>query len=48
MAERHLNVVEDKLADLKRLASELRRLSASCNGRRSMAECRIIQALSSG
>ncbi|MFL6415762.1 MAG: MerR family DNA-binding protein [Bryobacteraceae bacterium] len=46
MAERHLKAVEDKLADLKRLASELRRLSASCNGRGSMAECRIIEALS--
>jgi DNA-binding transcriptional MerR regulator len=46
MAERHRKSVEDKIADLKRLASELRRISASCNGRRSMADCRIMEALS--
>ena len=46
LAERHLKSVEDKIADLKRLASELRRISASCNGRRAMADCRIIGALS--
>jgi DNA-binding transcriptional MerR regulator len=46
MAERHRQAVEKKIADLKRLASKLRRISASCNGRRTMAECRIIEALS--
>ena len=46
IAERHRRAVEEKIADLKRLASELRRISASCNGRRAMAECRIIEALS--
>ena len=46
IAERHLKDVEGKLADLKRLASELRRITASCNGTRPMAECRIIEALS--
>lgn len=46
MAERQRKAVEGKIADLKRLASELRRITASCNGRRSMAECRIIEALS--
>lgn len=46
MAERHREAVEDKIADLKRLVTELRRISASCNGRRTMAECRIIKALS--
>lgn len=46
IAERHRKAVEDKIADLKRLASELRRIGGSCNGRRSMAECRIIEALS--
>src|SRR5215471_1336555 len=46
IAERHRQAVEEKIADLKRLASELRRISASCNGRRKMAECRIIEALS--
>ena len=47
IANRQRKAVEDKIADLKRLAAELRRISASCNGRRAMAECRIIEALSS-
>ena len=46
IAERHLQSVEEKLAQLKRLASELRRISLSCNGSRPMAKCRIIEALS--
>lgn len=46
IAERHLRAIEDKLADLNRLASELSRISASCNGSRPMAECRIMEALS--
>lgn len=46
MAERHLATVEEKLADLNRLASELRRISGRCNGKRPMAECRILEALS--
>ncbi len=47
IAERQRKAVEDKISDLKRLASELRRIGACCNGRRPMAECRIIEALSS-
>jgi DNA-binding transcriptional MerR regulator len=46
IAERHLKDVEDKLADLKRLASELRRITSSCSGTRPMSECQIIEALS--
>ena len=46
IAERHLMDVEGKLADLKRLASELRRITSSCSGTRPMSECRIIEALS--
>ena len=46
VADQHRKSIEDKIADLKRLASELRRISASCNGRRKMADCRIIEALS--
>lgn len=46
MAERHLNEIEDKLADLKRLESEVRRISASCSGNRPIAECRIMEVLS--
>jgi DNA-binding transcriptional MerR regulator len=48
IAERHLKDVEGKLADLKRLASELRRITSSCSGTRPMSECRIIEALSTG
>jgi DNA-binding transcriptional MerR regulator len=47
IAEQHLQTIEDKLADLTRLASELRQIRASCSGSRPMAECRIIEALSS-
>lgn len=46
IAELQEKSVKDKISDLQRLAKELRRISASCNGRRSMAECRIIEALS--
>ena len=46
ISRRHLKDVESKLADLKRLASELRRITASCNGTRPISECRIIEALS--
>lgn len=41
----HLAEVEEKIADLQRLAGELRRLSTCCKGGR-VAECRIIEALS--
>ena len=47
IADRQRKAVEDKISDLKCLALELRRISASCNGRRAIAECRIIEALSS-
>ena len=46
IAERHSKAVEAKVADLKRLALELRRISSSCSGNKPMAECRIIEALS--
>ena len=46
IAERHLEVIQRKLADLKRLSSELRRISASCNGSSPTGECRILEALS--
>jgi Cu(I)-responsive transcriptional regulator len=45
VAASHLKEVESKIADLRRLASELRRLRSSCNGKRSSRECRIIAAL---
>src|SRR5882724_4747031 len=46
IAEQHRLTVEEKLADLTRLASELRRLSACCRGKGLIADCRIIEALS--
>jgi DNA-binding transcriptional MerR regulator len=46
LAKEHYKAIQDKLADLTRLASELERIAASCNGRRRMAHCRIIETLS--
>jgi len=48
IAEQHIEEIETKLADLTRLLSELRRIRSSCTGRRRMADCRIIEALSRG
>ena len=42
----HLTDIEQKIADLTRLAGELRRLSACCQGQGIIADCRIIEALS--
>ena len=42
----HLEDIEDKVRDLKRLTKELRRINSSCSGNKQMAECRIIEALS--
>jgi Cu(I)-responsive transcriptional regulator len=41
----HLNDVEQKIADLERLADELRRISTSCKADRRIADCRILEAL---
>lgn len=46
IAEQHIEEIEAKVVDLNRLLSELRRLRSSCSGRRRMADCRIIEALS--
>lgn len=46
IAEQHRRTVEEKLADLTRLAGELRRLSACRRGKGVIADCRIIEALS--
>ena len=48
LTARHLAETEEKLKDLRRLASELRRIHSSCNGKKNMADCRIIEALSNG
>jgi Cu(I)-responsive transcriptional regulator len=42
----HLAEIEQKIADLKRLAKELRRLNRCCHGNGIIADCRIIEALS--
>jgi Cu(I)-responsive transcriptional regulator len=46
IAKQHRRVIEEKLSDLTRLATELRRLSACCRGKGIIADCRIIEALS--
>ena len=42
---RHLSDIENKITDLKQLAKELRRITKSCQGGSTIAECRIIEAL---
>ena len=46
IAEQHRKAVEEKLDDLKRLLNELERISACCRGKGVIADCRIIEALS--
>jgi Cu(I)-responsive transcriptional regulator len=46
IAAQHLTEIEQKIADLTRLADELRRLSNCCQGKGLIADCRIIEALS--
>jgi Cu(I)-responsive transcriptional regulator len=41
----HLTEIELKIADLTRLADELRRISSQCQGTGRIADCRIIEAL---
>jgi DNA-binding transcriptional MerR regulator len=42
----HLSAIETKVADLGRLAGELRRIASQCPGNGRIADCRIIDALS--
>lgn len=46
IAKRHLAEVDEKLADLQRLRSELRRVSDCCGSNGLISECRILEALS--
>lgn len=46
IAAQHLAAVEAKIADLARLAEELRRIGSLCRGGRRIADCRIVEALS--
>jgi DNA-binding transcriptional MerR regulator len=43
---KHLEDIERKIADLKSLAAELRRINRQCRGHGPIAECRILEALS--
>lgn len=42
----HLTEIEGKIADLTRLAKELRRINGRCQGSGLIADCRIVEALS--
>jgi DNA-binding transcriptional MerR regulator len=44
IAANHLNEIERKIADLKRLAAELRRINDRCSGNVPMTDCRILDA----
>jgi hypothetical protein len=44
LAEQHLAMIEQKIADLSELKDRLSRLLGSCQGGR-VAECRVIDAL---
>ncbi len=46
IATEHRKAVAEKLADLQRLFFELQRLSTSCRGRGVVADCQIVEALS--
>jgi DNA-binding transcriptional MerR regulator len=46
IAANHLKEIERKVADLRRLAAELRRINDRCPGNFPMADCRILEALS--
>lgn len=48
MTADHLAEVERKIADLTRLAEELRRIAASCQGGGTISNCRIMDAISPG
>src|SRR3546814_280393 len=46
IAAAHLAAIEEKIADLSRLADQLRRIISRCEGGGIIADCRIIEALS--
>jgi len=47
ITENHLREIEAKIADLRRLAAQLRRIKNGCPGKGRTADCRILAALSS-
>ena len=46
ITENHLKQIEAKIADLRSLASQLRRIKNGCPGKGRIADCRILAALS--
>ena len=48
LTARHLEEIERKIADLRGLATELRRIKRQCPGNRTIADCRILEALLPG
>jgi DNA-binding transcriptional MerR regulator len=46
ITENHLKQIETKIADLRSLASQLRRIKDGCPGKGRIADCRILAALS--
>jgi DNA-binding transcriptional MerR regulator len=48
MASKHLDDIERKIGDLKRLAAELRGINRQCPGNRTIDGCRILEALLQG
>ena len=46
ITETHLEEIESKIADLGRLAAQLRRIKNGCPGKGRIADCRILAALS--
>ena len=46
ITKNHLKEIEAKIADLQRLASQLRRIKNGCPGKGRIADCRILAALS--
>jgi DNA-binding transcriptional MerR regulator len=45
ITDNHLSQIEHKIADLSRLAVELRRIKNRCSGKGIIADCRILEAL---
>lgn len=45
IASGHLRVVEERIAQLTQLRTELARIARSCAGGRSVGQCRVIEAL---
>jgi DNA-binding transcriptional MerR regulator len=46
ITENHLKEIESKIADLERLAAQLRHIKNGCPGKGCIADCRILAALS--